>query len=311
VYYSRAQSIEKGVVVKARLLLVLALGALLVTVPAAALGSAKHAAGNSKSFPDSIGEDPNAPDITSVDVSNDDAGNITFKVNISNRPTFTQDMLLLIYLNTDEKTTTGDPQTYGSDYIIQLIPGGSELFQWNGTDFVAAPSQTSLTFAYGTTGATIHISASDLGRTHGFGFAVEVVSGITFDAQGNPDLTNSHADIAPDAGHGMYTYDVLTKLTLKQTAFTTAPSPARAGKRFSASLAATESDTSGPVAKATISCSAAVSGKRLPATHSLANGIASCYWKLPKSAKGKTMRGTITIVVQGTKLAKRFAVRVR
>lgn len=285
--------------------------AALATLPAAAIGSSRHAAGNSQSYPDSVGEDPNAPDITSVDVSNDDAGLITFKVNISNRPTFTQDMLLLIFLDTDNNTTTGDPQSFGSDYVIQLVPGEVDLFKWNGSDFVGAPSQTSLVYSYAATGATIQVSASELDNTRMFGFAVNVFSGITTDASGNPDLTNAHSDSAPDPNHGVFTYQVLTKLILKRTAFTTAPTPARAGKRFSASLGASENDTDGPVTKATITCSATVAGKRLPATHSLANGVASCYWKLPKTAKGETLRGTVTVTVRGAKLAKTFAVRVR
>ena len=60
----------------------LGLAALLVAVPAALAGSS-HRVANSASFPDSTGEDANAPDITSVNVSNDDAGLITFQVNIS------------------------------------------------------------------------------------------------------------------------------------------------------------------------------------------------------------------------------------
>lgn len=285
--------------------------AALAALPAAAIGSSRHASSNSQSYPDSVGEDPNAPDITSVDVSNDDSGLITFKVNISNRPAFTQDMVVLMYFNTDQSGSTGDPQNGGADYVIELDPGVVNLFKWNGSDFVAAPSQTSLTYAYDATGPTIHVSASDLGHTKILGFAVRVISGITYDASGNPDITNAHEDDAPDPGHGFYTYQVLTKLILKRTAFTTSPAPARAGKRFSASLGASENDTNGPVTKATITCSATVAGKRLPATHSLANGVASCYWKLPKTAKGKTLRGTVTVTVRGAKLAKTFAVRVR
>jgi hypothetical protein len=303
--------------VKARITLGAALVCAALAVPAAAVGSAKHATSNSQSYPDSIGEDPNAPDITSVDVSNDNAGNITFKVNVSNRPTFTPDMLVLMFLNTDGKSSTGDPQNSGADYAIQLSPptqlgpASIGLFQWNGTTYVAAPSQTSLTYAYAATGPIIHVNAADLGNTRSLGFDVQVFSGITYDASGNPVLTNAHADVAPDLGHGLYTYPVLVTVTLKQTAFATAPSPARAGRRFSASLAASESDTSGPVAKATVTCSAVVGGKRLPATHTLANGVASCYWKLPKTAKGKTLHGTVTIAAQGAKLVKSFAARVR
>jgi hypothetical protein len=295
---------------KVRLLLLIALGAALVTLPAVALGSTARATANSQSFPDSTGEDASAPDITSIAVSNDDAGNITFKVNISNRPTFTPDMVMLMFLNTDENSATGDPQSLGADYALQLIPGSVGLFQWNGTDYVAAPSQTSLTFSYDSTGATIHVSDSDLGKSKGFSFVTLIFSGVTTDASGNPDFTNAHSDTAPDPGHGAYTYSVLTKLTLKQTAFTTAPNPAKAGKRFTATLAATESDTNGPIANGTIKCTAIVGGKRLPATHSLANGVASCIYRVPKSAKGKTLHGTISVTVQGTTLTKSFAVRV-
>ena len=46
-----------------------------------------------------------------MNVSNDDAGLITFQVNISNRPAFTDDMFLLIFMDTDQNTATGDPDS--------------------------------------------------------------------------------------------------------------------------------------------------------------------------------------------------------
>ena len=93
---------------------------------------------------------------------------------------------------------------------------------------------------------------------------------VPSNASGNVDFTNSHDDLAPDPGHGFYNYSVLTKLTLKQTAFSYTPKPAKSGVRLTATLAATESDTSGPVAKATVTCAATIKGVRLRATHSLA-----------------------------------------
>ena len=93
---------------RVRTLLLLGLATLLVAVPAALAGSS-HRAANSTSYPDSTGEDANAPDITSVNVSNDDAGLITFQVLISNRPAFTDDMFLLIFMDTDQNASTGDP----------------------------------------------------------------------------------------------------------------------------------------------------------------------------------------------------------
>lgn len=294
---------------KARLVFAIALGAALVALPTTALGSSSHAASNSQNYPDSVGEDPNAPDITSVQVSNDDTGKIVFKINISNRPTLTSDMTLLVFLDTDQNPQTGDAQSLGAEYAIELDAGAVNLFQWNGSDYVGAPEQADLTYSYDATGATINLSQGDLGGTKGFNFGVIAFSGITVDAQGNADFTNAHSDLAPDAGHGFFNYKVLAKVTLTQTAFST--TPAKAGKKFSVSLAANESDTGGPVATGTVACSATVGGKALHGTHALANGVASCTWTVPTTAKGKTVRGKISLTAQGTTLSKSFAAKVR
>jgi hypothetical protein len=282
-----------------------------VGLPTAALGSSTRSAANSETFNDSVGEDAAAPDITSITVSNDDAGLITFKIAISNRPALTPDMTVLLFLDTDQQASTGDQNSLGTDYAIELDPGSVTLFQWNGTDFVAASSQASVTFAYDATGATIRASANDLGKTKAFNFFAVAVSGITLDANGNPDFTNSHSDAAPDPGHGTFNYPVLTKLTLSVAAFSTAPKPARAGKSFVAGLAVNESDTNGPVQSGTVACAATVGIKHLVATsHNVSNGIAACAWKIPKLAKGKTIRGTVTLTVQGVKVSRSFAVKI-
>ena len=313
-YYSPVKMLGRGIhIKKSRLLLLVGVAIVLALLPRAAHGAPAHALSNSQTFPDSVGENPNAPDITSVALANDDAGNITFTINVSNRPTFTADMSFLIFMDTDNNPGTGDPNSFGADYAIELDPGSVALFQWDTTsqNYLFAQSQTSLIYAYTATGPVIHVSAADLGGTKIMDFGVEADSGITTDAQGNPDFTNVQTDLAPDPGHGFYTYDVKTKLILKQTAFTTAPATARVGKKFSASLAASESDTNGPVTSATITCKAVVAGKRLPATHSFAGGVSTCSWTLPKKGvKGKVIYGSITITVQGTKLTKSFTARI-
>jgi hypothetical protein len=293
-----------------RLLLLLLLTGLLVGAPVA-LGGSTRAAANSKTFTDSVGEDAQAPDIQSVGVSNDDAGNITFSINISNRPALTPDMFLLLFLDTDSNPNTGDVDSLGAEYVIQLVSGAVDLFQWNGSDYVPAPAQTSLTYVYGTAGATIHVSAAELNKTRAFNFGVIAVSGVTFDAAGNPNFDAIHRDLAPDQGHGFWAYQVLTKLVLSPTAFTTSPRPAKAGRAFSVSLAATENDTGGPVQSGTVVCTATLGGKRIVAIrHVVANGIASCVWRIPKTGKGLTIRGTITLTVQGARLTRPFAARI-
>jgi len=286
-------------------------GACLVGLPSEALGSATRTTANSATFNDSVGEDAAAPDITSIAVSNDDAGLVTFKVAISNRPALTPDMLMFIFLDTDQKASTGDPNSSGADYVIQLVPGAVGLFRWNGTDYVAAASQASVTFAYDATGATIRAGAQDLGKTKGFNFAAIAFAGIALDASGNPDFTNAHVDSAPDTGHGFFGYQVLTKLTLSVVAFSAAPNPAKAGGSFVAGLAANESDTNAPVQSGTVACAATIGTKHLAASgHRITNGIATCSWKIPKTAKKKTIKGTVTLTVQGVKVSRSFAVKI-
>jgi hypothetical protein len=294
---------------RSRLGVLLVLAALVAGVPAA-LGGSTRAAANSQTFTDSVAEDASAPDITSVAVSNDDAGNITLTMNISNRPALTPDMFLILFLDTDRNPSTGDPDALGADYVIQLVPGAVDLFQWNGSDYVLAPAQTSLTFVYGTAGATIHVSAAELNKTKGFNFGTIAVSGVTFDAAGNPNFDNIHRDLAPDPGHGFWSYQVLTKLVLTVTAFTTSPKPAKAGRTFSVSLAATENDTGGPVQSGTVVCPASLAGKRVVAVrHVVANGVATCVWRIPGTAKGRIIRGSITLTVQGARVTRPFAAR--
>jgi hypothetical protein len=297
--------------VRSKILLIAALGGLLIALPSAALGGAARTSANSATFADSTGEDANAPDITSVVVSNDDAGMITFKVNISNRPAFTADMGVFLSLDTDQNAATGDPQALGAEYEIDLEPGSVGLFKWNGTTYPAAPSQTSVTYSYDATGATIHVSAADLGKTKGMNLGVITVSGIAVDPSGNPDFTNSHFDIAPDPGHGFYNYKVLTKLTLSVLAVTTSPKPAKHAKNFIAGFAVNESDTGGPVQAGTVGCTATIGAKHVTTlSHALKNGIVVCVWHLPLTSKGKTIRGTVTVTVQGVKASRNFAAKI-
>ena len=268
---------------------------------------------NSQTFPDSVGEDPNAPDITSVVVSNDDAGNIAFKINISNRPALTSDMDIQLIMDSDNNAATGDPTAFGADYLIDLVPGRVGLYKYTPAtqDYRFASSQTSLTFSYDATGAAIHISAADLGGTKLLHFGAFVASGIVLDANGNPDFTNAKTDLAPDPGHGLYTYQVLTKLTLAVQAFVYAPKPAKQGKNFVAGFAATESDTAGPVTNGTVACTATAGLKHLVAlTHAVKNGVVACSWHVPLKTKGKMLRGTVSLTVQGTTVKRSFAVKI-
>ena len=151
--------------------LVLAITVAVIVLPAAASGALSSpatpaaTAANEMTYQDSSGENPAAPDITTLTVSNTDAGLVSFRVNIPNRATFSADMLIAFELDTDNNATTGSPE--GTDYAIEIFQGEAALFRWDGTGFTRRPGDppfTSLLFSY-TGGITVRMSTAELGNT--------------------------------------------------------------------------------------------------------------------------------------------------
>jgi hypothetical protein len=304
--------------------LIAAVGALAVALPVAAGGMREPAASravsvplaNSKVFQDSTGEDPAGPDITTTTVSNDDTGLITFQSKVPNRPSLTQDMIVDITADTDNNPSTGDPQSLGADYAIQLVLGAVTLYKWDGTTYstTGGVPQSSLVYSYANGVASIKISAADLGNTKKFNFGIDVITGVVIDqSTGNVDFTNAHADFAPDLGHGFYSYDVkIGKLKLVVKKFSLSPAHPAAGHTFSALLVGARSDTGATLKGGQVSCSASVGGAHLQArTHAVVGGRATCTWGLPASARGRTVHGTITVRFEGLKATKSFSAVVR
>ena len=197
--------------------LVLAVAAFVVALPTAAgalpngTAGAAYVAANSQTYQDSTGEDATAPDITTITVSNDDAGIVSFRINVPNRPTLGQDMLFEIWVDTDNNAATGSPELGGADYVMQLVRGEISLYKWDGTDYtrrLGDPSAVTMTFSY-QAGLTARISAAELGNTKAFKFFVVAISGLVVDpVTGDLDGANSKADVAPGGGVGLFPYTV-------------------------------------------------------------------------------------------------------
>jgi hypothetical protein len=271
---------------------------------------------NRVTFEDSTGEDPQGPDITTVVLSNDDRGTLTWVINIPNRPTLTGDMGFIIFINSDSNTSTGDPQLFGSDYILQLIgpiagPAEAALFRWDGTDFTAlGVPQSSLIFNYAN-GLTIRLNASELGNARRIQFLVLALTGLTLGPDGQLDDTNSRFDAAPDPGHGVYAFDVrITPARLVVRSFGVRPSPPRAGRPLSVFVTFARSDGAAPTA-ASVTCRATLGGRALAASGSSVSGRrATCRWALPGTARGQTIRGTVTVRSGGLRVSRPFSARV-
>ena len=272
---------------------------------------------NTVTFQDSRGEDPQGPDINTVTVSNDNTGLISFKIDIPNQAQLSGEKLIDLVIDADNNKATGDqdPLNPGADYAIELFQQQANLFQWDGQTYsrsAAGPSEATLIFADSPTGPTISINATELGNTKKLNFSATVISGVTFDDAGNLNFTNAHADFAPDLGHGLYAYDVkVAPLKLRVKNFKTTPSRPRAGGAFTMQMTAVRNDTGAAIQGGTVKCAAKAGGAGLAArTHRIANKVAVCTWSIPASARGKSFRGSITVVFEGKKVTKTFSAAI-
>jgi hypothetical protein len=291
------------------------LGALFALTPSGGASPARTAA-NRVTFEDSTGEDAQGPDITTVVLSNDDRGTLTWVVNVPNRPTLTGDMAFLIFINSDSNSATGDPQLFGTDYIVELdgpISGPAQigLFRWDGTDFTAVGvPQSSLIFNYAN-GVTIRLNASELGNARRVQFLVLALTGLVLTPDGQLDDTNARFDAAPDPGHGLYSFDVrITPPRLVVRSVGLRPLTPRAGRPLSVFVTFARSDGMPPTAPS-VTCRATLGGRALSASgSSVTGGRATCRWALPRTAAGKTIRGTVTVRSGGLRASRPFSAKV-
>jgi hypothetical protein len=291
--------------------LTLALGGAL---PTAANAAPVASSANRATFEDSRAERPNAPDITSVVVANNDAGRITITIN--GLPRLVEGMLVAIEIDADNNPATGaqEPVSFGpgADYAIELVPGTANLFRWDGTSFTRRsndPPQSTLVFSG--TELAISINAAELGNTTRFNFGLVVVTGITTDSQGNDDFTNAQADIAPDVGHGYWNYTVrVAPLRLLARSFSLNPRRPQAGRSLTARLVAARSDTGAVVTGGRVVCTASVGGRRIAGSGRFVGREARCVWRIPGSARRARIRGSIAVVFEGRRVTRSFSATV-
>ena len=269
---------------------------LLVSTAALALCAAQLAHADA-SFTDASGDSKTAPDITAVTASHDAAGNLTFTVRTSHAQ-LGADSLVDIAFDTDQNPDTG---SNGVEYFFFVHSSGWQFVRWDGTKFVPA-SASSANGSYVNGVATFKVSKADLGGAQKFTFWAD---SIQLDANGNLIAE----DTAPE-GTDAYVYELTKPLTLTAGAVTASPVKPAAGKPFSVRTKVTRGDTGGPLATGTVTCTVRVGGAALRATGKVAGGVASCNMKLPTTAKGKLVKVTLKVTLQGVSTSKTFSAKV-
>jgi hypothetical protein len=272
-------------------------------------GGAATAKDPSTTFLDPTGEDPAAPDITRVVVSNSVGGLVTFRVTIPNRPRMTHDMRISLWIDADQDQATGLGEKgpfIGADYYVNWDHSqrpDATLLRCGPTSCTTVFTNT-FKYAYAS-GATFTLHAADLGETRGFRFAVRAYSGADV-----PDLSKARIDYAPQEG-AAWTYRLASRpAALVPQVFAKTLSP-RAGGTFKVHLVAGQPGGAA-VTAGRVSCRATVGGVRLqPRTERFLGKRATCVFSLPADASGKTIRGSITVFSEGLRLTKTFRSRIR
>jgi hypothetical protein len=98
------------------------------------------------------------------------------------------------------------------------------------------------------------------------------------------------------------------------------PEPPSAGKvrlspakpKAGAAVAATVRVLAGgsPIRPTAVSCSGSIAGTKLKGSPKASRGTASCTFRPPRTAKGKSLRGSVSFTARGTRFTKRFSAKL-
>lgn len=262
-----------------------------------------------------------APDLTQVVVSNDVAGLIRFKITTA-APLVSQS-LLGVDLDTDLNPANG------AEFAVLARLGSADMVKWDGKDYVESGATILMTRSGNV--VDLQVKRADIGDVTKFGFdAFSVILDASDKVVGEdaaPDggaftyaLTFAQcSNSKDDDGDGKIDADDLgcssetdnlesdDPVTISVGKPVTAPAKPKAGKAVVVSVAVTRVETRRGIPSGTVRCAGRAGAKVLRGIGKVAGRRASCAFKLPVGAKGKTVRGTITVTHLGkTKVAPFF-----
>jgi hypothetical protein len=232
-----------------------------------------------------------SPDITRVRVGSNPTA-VTFMVDLANQTTLTGDQGIFILIDSDMNPDTG---LNGFDLALAIVADEFALLRWNGTELVDTDSPTA--YAYYHDGFRLAVDRGELALTSGtlrfVVLTVPVVSG----------------DFAP--GDTLAEYALSDEALTLQIARFTAAKTIVAGKRFTATLQARRNDLAELSSAGEVVCVAKVGAKRVKVTATFPADLATCSGVVPKTAKGKVLKVTVSLTLDGVKVTRTASIKVK
>lgn len=266
-------------------------------------GRSTYAGPAAASYPDPSADQDAAPDITSVRVSDAKDGWISFAVSTPNYATLPGEAVLILSLDLDNRSGTGDN---GSEGLITVIGGEVQLERWNARaeQWVLDPLPTRLRVRNAGNVVTVGLHRSELVDQERFGFSVTAAD---LDLGSEAILG---ADFAPEDGT-FWRYRLVNKAALRLLAGKAlgAPAQPRAGRPFVVSVPVTRSDTRRGITGGTVACNVTADGTKLRVGGRVRAGRGQCSLVVPQGAS--TIRGSLSVRSGGKSVTVRFSFRVR
>jgi hypothetical protein len=125
---------------------------------------------------------------------------------------------------------------------------------------------------------------------------------------GDADASNNRATLTVVASDAPSSGGESTGSAVATSAVKLSPAKPKAGSTVVASVRVTKGGS--PVRPTRIACAASVGKAKTKGTPKSASGVASCLFRTPRSARGKSLTGSLSFRAGGASFTKRFATRL-
>ncbi|HTI34780.1 MAG TPA: hypothetical protein VL422_13960, partial [Miltoncostaea sp.] len=257
----------------------------------------------SRASADAVGDAGAGFDITRFTVRNDDAGRISFRVDMPAVATLPENLGLLLLLDTDLRR-----EAEPIDHVITFTKGTAVVAAVSGSAGGSPYIPRSLKAAFTPGAVTISVHRDDLGGTRAM---LAGAASFTISPAGEPNL-ETDTDAVPESDLLPFALKLPTRLLVRSSNL----SPARpaAGGTFRAALFVRDVTFGAPGEPASggrVTCAFSAGGRKVTARGSLnAAGRASCAGTVPAGATGR-LTGTITYAQNGARVTRTFAGSLR